>query len=855
MIPVRLQLRGFLSYKDMVDLSFEGFDLACISGDNGAGKSSLLDAVTWVLFGKARRSDDGVINNTCDETEVIFLFNYENDLYRVQRMKARNRSVVLEFQIRDGEDAWKPLTEHTVAETQNRICEILHLDYETFINTSFFLQGKADEFTQKNSAQRKEILASILGLDVWEGYREVARELRRNLESRTKTVEGSMHEIEEELAQEEQRKKDYLKATTDLELYASQRVAQQQLFEQARQVAVLLEEQRKMLEAIEAQRSALVTEEQQIAERIKERLLEEADLKKKADQEDRIIGDFQERTELKERLQALDSLSGRYFDLQQQKAACEKTIAMEESRLKQELLSLEKEKRKIQQMREERAILEDKRGKLSTELLSLRPQVDQLDVLKKQAEEFSLQRSSLLAENKNLNDLMQKLKERLVRLKEEKGTACPLCGQFLSEDHRQQVTDEIEKDGKAAADTYRKNEEQLAQLSERLNQLNKDITRINTLESRMRVIERDLGIAENEIERSEKEIAFWMEKGEPQLAEIQKNLLEERFAQNIREQTAQIIGEMGKLGYDPQLHAVLRQKEQSGRGIEQSYQDLMIAKNRLEPLGREIATLRTRQRAIQNDMEDLAQKQQKTDQHYRELEQGLPDLHLLEQHLQELIKLENQQRAVVGGALQMLEVIERQKERKQRITQELTKFSKQQTYIQILEKTFGRDGIQAMLIEEVLPQMEMQANDTLSRLSSGSMSVRFETERDYKDKKRDDKMQVLDILINDAEGVQRTYDLFSGGEAFRINFAIRLALSKVLAQRAGARLQLLVIDEGFGSQDAEGRQKLIEAINLIRPDFKKILIITHLEELKDAFQARIEVQKTRRGSQVEVVVQ
>jgi exonuclease SbcC len=450
---------------------------------------------------------------------------------------------------------------------------------------------------------------------------------------------------------------------------------------------------------------------------------------------------------------------------------------------------------------------------------------------------------------------MQKLKERLVRLKEEKGTACPLCGQFLSEDHRQQVTDEIEKDGKAAADTYRKNEEQLAQLSERLNQLNKDITRINTLESRMRVIERDLGIAENEIERSEKEIAFWMEKGEPQLAEIQKNLLEERFAQNIREQTAQIIGEMGKLGYDPQLHAVLRQKEQSGRGIEQSYQDLMIAKNRLEPLGREIATLRTRQRAIQNDMEDLAQKQQKTDQHYRELEQGLPDLHLLEQHLQELIKLENQQRAVVGGALQMLEVIERQKERKQRITQELTKFSKQQTYIQILEKTFGRDGIQAMLIEEVLPQMEMQANDTLSRLSSGSMSVRFETERDYKDKKRDDKMQVLDILINDAEGVQRTYDLFSGGEAFRINFAIRLALSKVLAQRAGARLQLLVIDEGFGSQDAEGRQKLIEAINLIRPDFKKILVITHLEELKDAFQARIEVQKTRRGSQVEVVVQ
>jgi len=94
--------------------------------------------------------------------------------------------------------------------------------------------------------------------------------------------------------------------------------------------------------------------------------------------------------------------------------------------------------------------------------------------------------------------------------------------------------------------------------------------------------------------------------------------------------------------------------------------------------------------------------------------------------------------------------------------------------------------------------------------------------------------------------------MYSGGEAFRVNFAIRLALSKVLAHRAGARLQTLVIDEGFGSQDADGRQRLIEAINLVRGDFKKILVITHLEDLKDAFPARIEVEKGSNGSTVRV---
>jgi exonuclease SbcC len=80
-----------------------------------------------------------------------------------------------------------------------------------------------------------------------------------------------------------------------------------------------------------------------------------------------------------------------------------------------------------------------------------------------------------------------------------------------------------------------------------------------------------------------------------------------------------------------------------------------------------------------------------------------------------------------------------------------------------------------------------------------------------------------------------------------------LALSHVLAQRAGARLQTLVVDEGFGSQDAVGRQRLIEAINLIRDDFEKILVITHVEQIKEAFSTQLFVEKTPLGSQVTLV--
>ena len=146
MIPIHLYLSGFLSYLDPVDVDFESFDLACISGQNGAGKSSLLDAITWALFGEARRRDDSLINNNAEAAEVVFIFDYEGSRYKVQRSKPKGKTTLLEFSQQDEDGAWKLLTEATLRATDERIVKTLRLDYETFINASFFLQGKADQF-------------------------------------------------------------------------------------------------------------------------------------------------------------------------------------------------------------------------------------------------------------------------------------------------------------------------------------------------------------------------------------------------------------------------------------------------------------------------------------------------------------------------------------------------------------------------------------------------------------------------------------------------------------------------------------------------------------------------------------
>ncbi len=179
MVPVRLQLRNFLSYgEDAPVLDFEGIHVACLSGGNGQGKSALLDAMTWALWGEARKSsdlrkpDEEVLRIGARSMEVDFTFRVDGTEHRIVRSYTQSASGKtskpgLELQVRDGGD-WRALTAESVKATQEAIDARLGIDYETFINSTFLLQGRSDEFTKKKPGERKEILSKILGLDRYE---------------------------------------------------------------------------------------------------------------------------------------------------------------------------------------------------------------------------------------------------------------------------------------------------------------------------------------------------------------------------------------------------------------------------------------------------------------------------------------------------------------------------------------------------------------------------------------------------------------------------------------------------------------------------------------------------------------
>ena len=170
-----------MCYREPTPLDLSGIHLACLAGDNGHGKSALLDAMTWALWGKARaRQEDELVSIGQKEMEVEFEFRLGDSHYRVIRKRelgTRGRSS-LDFQMRDN-GRFRSFTASTQRETQARISEVLRMEYDTFINSALLLQGRADEFTVKQPAERKRILGEILGLSIYDQYEQRAKDLAR----------------------------------------------------------------------------------------------------------------------------------------------------------------------------------------------------------------------------------------------------------------------------------------------------------------------------------------------------------------------------------------------------------------------------------------------------------------------------------------------------------------------------------------------------------------------------------------------------------------------------------------------------------------------------------------------------
>ncbi|MCC6569775.1 MAG: SMC family ATPase, partial [Anaerolineales bacterium] len=813
MIPLHLRISGFLSYRDPVELDFNAFDLACISGQNGAGKSSLLDAITWSLFGEARGKSSDVINLHADvkAAEVILTFKHEENTYRVQRSLPRGKSTVLEFQILDdgrrtidhktqtvddrqqtddghgpqsmvkGQGTWRPLTEKTTRDTQARIEQTLRLDYETFVNASFFLQGKADQFTQQNASKRKEVLSNILGLEIWDEFKNRTAERRKEIESEVETIDGRVAEIDAELAEEEARKSRLGELQSSLKQLSAAREAQESVMQNLKRNAALVEEQRKMTSTLaaglERSRTALVALESRLAEKESDRA-SYADLVSRAKE---IEAEYKAWQKARRELENWEKTAAEFHDHQKERAPLQEKIAVEKVKLEEERRSLAAEEEEIGNQLSVNSELKGGIEKTEKLLSEAEAKVNERGRVETERNAGRERQAALKVENDALKAEMNTLKERIETLKSADGATCPLCGQELSKEHRKSTLKQLEDDGKQKGDLFRANQKESADLAQQITNYELQITKLASAENERVKYASEISQLTERMERLQSLAKDWESTGRKRLKEVEKVLESGKFAADEQKQLAKLDKELAKLGYDASAHDEARGQERELREVENEYHKLDSAKEVSRQIEGEIKNLEEERRKRKDEVEEGQKQFNAASSALKEAEASAPNLDEAERELFRLREEETRARGELGGAQQRVDVLKSQRARKAGYEKEREEFQKQVARHRTLEQAFGKNGVPALLIEQALPQIEEKANELLDRLSDGSMSIRFVTQKDFKDKKRDDLKETLDIAISDSAGI-RNYEMYSGGEAFRVNFAIRLALSEILAQ-------------------------------------------------------------------------
>ncbi|HUV91245.1 MAG TPA: SMC family ATPase, partial [Anaerolineae bacterium] len=784
---------------------------------------------------------------------VEFTFALGEQVYRVLRHRkgGKRGSTLLDFQVHvpatDQEGGrWHSIAEGSIRATQAKIERILRLDYDTFVNSAFLRQGRADEFTVKTPAERKRVLGDILGLNRWAVYEERAKEQLRAIQAEAEVIELRLHEIESELARRPEYEAELqaaLAAVAELGAVSQAAQAAYQQVEMARAELRHVEAQVGELDARVAQAErelATLAEERTVRQK---RLAEYQGLLAQAGEIETGYATYQRAVEQERELGAKLRQS---VELNERRLALEMQISEARHRLEAEREIVVRRIAELEGRLPDHVLLAE-HDDVQAQLVHLAQLSESREAARGDLARIAQEQAELRTRNEALWAEMGALKEKIMLL-EQAGAQCPLCGQSLTDEHRLRLLDQFQADGRTRGDAYRANQGLTKELAERARALEGQIAESDVLLRDLPALQRRGAALAERVEQG-RQAAEALGTVQAERSAVEQRMAAEDYALPVRSELAQVLAQAVQLGYDVEAHEAARQAVVEGQIFAERKARLSVAQTRVEEEQAALRRLEEVEQRSRQQMEAERARRQELERKAEELRERLKDAPAVEARLQRVRGEEAAARQRLGASQQRLEACKALAQQRADKLQRRDELAARQSIYEELRTACGVQGVPAMIIEAAVPEIEVEANRLLARMTAGRMHVRFDTQRETL---AGEIRETLEIKIADELGT-REYSLYSGGEAFRVDFAIRIALSKILARRAGAQLQTLVIDEGFGTQDAQGRERLVEAINAIQDDFARVLVITHIDELKDAFPVRVEVTKTPDGSMVEVV--
>ena len=912
MRPLKLTIAGFGPYAGVQELDFETLGtggLYLITGDTGAGKTTIFDAITFALFGEASGGsrEANMLRSkyakATDPTYVELTFCYDGKAYTVRRNpeyeRAKARGTGTTKQAADAQLTYPDGSVITkLKEVNKAIQEIIGLNREQFAQVSMISQGEFRRLLQADTKERKKIFQDIFGTRLFEilqnQLKEKAAEVRDQKDHAARSIQqyisGMVCDPDDPLMPDVKKAKNgelpfmdvmelfdrLLQKDRETETKLNSRLAEtEQALEQ-------LSAQLSQAERYAAAKKSLA--EQEAAETAKAAELETAQSKLTAAQ-----ATLPEQETLAKQIAQMELLLPAYDELETRKAELSTaetsmmtaqsdadTAEQDQTALAAEIDTLKAEQKSLSNVEAEKEKLTAKRQQLMDQQEKLLDLIAGFEDLADQQEELREKQQAYLeaaeASSKKLQTYESKNKAFLdeqagiIASALVEGTPCPVCGS-LNHPHLAVISEKAptEADVKKAKKAYETAQEATQQASRDASQQNGIVA---TTEAALR----------KDVEERLPGTAF---EDAPDAARQQKIALTEQ----IEALDTDLHSAEAKIRRKVKLDQLIPQKETALTAAEAN---LATAKEQMAALTasiaqleRQIAEAQTKlryatiaeaqreQTALQTQLNSLKQALTAAESAVQQAKEGLAGIRAAMEQLRKQLEegteldveaLENQKIQLNG---QKASIAAQQKSVHTRITTNetaRTNSSKKAAEMEALETRYAwmkalADTANGNLSgkEKIMLETYIQTTYFDRILERANIRLQKMSGGQYDLKRRRTASHLrsqsgleLDI-VDHINTTERSVNTLSGGEAFLASLSLALGLSDEVQMSTGIRLDTLFVDEGFGSLDAEALRKAYSTLASLTEGNRLVGIISHVSELKERIDKQIVVTKLRSG--------
>lgn len=853
MIPLRVSVKGFMSYRDEAEIAFEGAPLWVLAGPNGAGKSAIFDAITYALYGVHRggaQNAKALINHDAKGLVVEFDFAIGDEAYRVKRTLGRKGTPTVQaFSLAGGEA--EPVAEtETKAGFDRWVLDTIGLDARTFTASVLLQQGRSEALLEADPKVRHEMLGQIIDLSAYERLHEradarykakraLAESLRAQLEAVGEVDDAEVAQLETEIAAATRQ------ATEARELLDRMLVLEGNAARWAELNAERTEIERALAEAssLEAQAGEI--------ERSAARF---ADL-------ERVLPLFEKLVEVDGALARMPA------DLDAQLERAKQDVdAFTAARTALPWLQLASRARNAAAAAGERAVVAGEESERLAVALAERRAVAEkmardLDAAVHAAEDAERRKTEAAT-------LLREVQRRLARFEEVDGAAaCSYCGQPLTAEHleaeRARLDRELAASEEAARDAGRVASSAVGRRDRLAGEAQQSVREVADLEQRHEAVVRNAAAArderQRETERFEEAVAQipaayapgsrgdgFPSKTDVAEAERRASALDAR--QGEYDSLLARVAERARLG-ERRLNAREAVNLMTAEMPDMRSEADALTADRLE-------LLRAERLALAGAAETLARLEESR-REGRERGGRLQNLNrelgrIPEEARRPLTEVEADKREAQARfdeadlrrrtAEQRRGALESRRERRAEVERQFHEATREEHLYRELARLLGRDRLQRHLLSQAESAIVANANEVLDRLSGGTLWLELRQEAEGVTAGKSPP-KALDLVAYNSEtgGDAIPVAFLSGSQRFRVAVSLALGIGRYAGQ-GGRRIESVIIDEGFGSLDRKGRREMIDELHALKSALDRIVLVSHQEEFADAFANQYQIE-------------